>query len=62
SLTKSQVLIQWLHWTLTSGQGLADESQPTQLYYAPLPASAISVDEAGIQTMTFNGAAIPSCT
>jgi phosphate ABC transporter phosphate-binding protein len=62
TLTKSQVLVQWLHWTLTSGQGLVDESQPTQLYYAPLPASIISVDDAGIQTMTFNGAAIPSCT
>jgi len=62
SLAKSQVLVQWLHWTLTTGQGLANESQPTQLYYAPLPASILAVDNAGIQTMTFNGAAIPACT
>ncbi|HEY1197671.1 MAG TPA: phosphate ABC transporter substrate-binding protein PstS [Thermoplasmata archaeon] len=62
TLEKSQVLVQWVHWTLTTGQGLADESQPSQLYYAPLPASIITVDEAGIQTMTFNGAAIPACT
>jgi phosphate ABC transporter phosphate-binding protein len=62
TLEKSQVLVQWIHWTLSTGQGLADETQPSQLYYAPLPASIISVDEAGIQTMTFNGAAIPACT
>jgi phosphate transport system substrate-binding protein len=62
TLAKSQVLVQWLHWTLTTGQGLANESQPAQLYYAPLPASILAVDNAGIQTMTFNGAAIPACT
>jgi len=62
TLAKSQVLIQWLHWALTTGQGMADESQPTQLYYAPLPPSIVSVDEAGISTLTFNGAAIPACT
>ena len=62
TLDKSQVLVQWLHWALSTGQGLADESQPSQLYYAPLPQSIINVDEAGVQTMTFNGAAIPGCT
>jgi phosphate transport system substrate-binding protein len=62
SLTKSQVLVQWLHWTFTTGQGLANETQPSQLYYAPLPVSILAVDNAGIQTMTFNGAAIPACT
>ncbi len=62
SLDKSQVLVQWLHWALSTGQGLADESQPSQLYYAPLPQSIINVDNAGIQTMTFNGAGIPACT
>ncbi len=61
TLDKSQVLVQWLHWALSTGQGLADETQPSQLYYAPLPGSIINVDEAGIQTMTFNGAGIPSC-
>ncbi|MGP8159136.1 MAG: phosphate ABC transporter substrate-binding protein PstS [Thermoplasmata archaeon] len=62
TLDKSQVLVQWLHWALSTGQGLADESQPSQLYYAPLPQSIINVDDAGVQTMTFNGAAIPGCT
>ena len=61
TLVKSQVLVQWLHWVFGAGQGLADESQPVQLYYAPLPASIIAVDEAGVQTMTFNGAGIPAC-
>jgi len=62
ALDKSQALVQWLHWALSTGQGLADESQPSQLYYAPLPQSIINVDETGIQTMTFNGAGIPACT
>jgi phosphate transport system substrate-binding protein len=63
TLEKSQVLVQWLDWTLsTTAQGLANESQPTQLYYAALPAAILAVDQAGIQTMTFNGAAIPACT
>jgi phosphate ABC transporter phosphate-binding protein len=62
TLAKSQALVQWLHWTLTTGQGLADETTPTPLYYAPLPASIVAVDQAGIGTMTFNGATIPACT
>ena len=61
TLAKSQVLVQWLHWALTTGQPFADETSPTALYYAPLPAGVIAVDEAGISTMTFNGAAIPAC-
>ena len=63
TLAKSQVIVQWLHWTLSSAaQALVDETSPAQLYYAPLPQAIISVDEAGISTMTFNGAAIPACT
>jgi len=63
SLAKTQVIEQWLHWTLSSAaQALVDETSPAQLYYAPLPAAIISVDESGISTMTFNGAAIPACT
>ena len=60
---RAQILVQWLHYLLSaSGQAVADESQPAQLYYAPLPSSILSVDDSGIQTMTYNGAAIPACT
>jgi len=60
---RAQILVQWLHYLLSpSGQAVADESQPSQLYYAPLPSSIVSVDQAGVQTMTYNGAAIPACT
>jgi len=63
TLAKSQVLVQWLHWTVSAAaQGLVDESSPTQLYYAPLPQAMVNVDEAGISTMTFNGPTIPACT
>lgn len=63
SQVRAQIVVQWLHYLLSStGQAVVDESSPTQLYYAPLPAAVISADQAGIQTMTYNGAAIPACT
>jgi phosphate transport system substrate-binding protein len=40
----------------------SSSSTTVQLYYAPLPASILAVDRAGLQTMTFDGAAIPTCT
>ena len=63
TLSKSRVLVQWLDYVLSpAAQALANETQPSPLYYTALPASVIAVDQAGIQTMTFNGAAIPACT
>jgi phosphate ABC transporter phosphate-binding protein len=60
TLEKSEVLVAWLNWTLTKGQTLADQTSPIPLYYAPLPAPILAVDRAGIQTMTFDGASIPT--
>jgi len=62
SKSRSQVLVQWLDWALSTGQTLANETTPTQLYYAALPASIVALDRAGIASMTFSGGAIPSCT
>jgi phosphate transport system substrate-binding protein len=63
SVTRSQAVVQWLDFVLSpTAQAMANQSHPTQLYYAALPPSIVSVDRAGIQTMTFNGAAIPGCT
>lgn len=60
---RAQIVVQWVHYLLSSsGQAVVDESSPTQLYYAPLPAAVISADQAGLQSMTYNGAAIPACT
>jgi phosphate transport system substrate-binding protein len=59
SLLKAQVVIQWIEWALSSGQ---TDASGTNLYYAALPAAIVSVDQAGVQTMTYNGAAVPSCT
>jgi len=61
SLAKSQVLVQWLNWAITTGQPFADQTTPSELYYAPLPSSIVQIDQAGIQTMTFDGASIPAC-
>jgi phosphate transport system substrate-binding protein len=57
NLQKSEVLLQWLHWALSTGQGSAATN-----YYSPLPASVVAVDEAGLGTVTYNGAAVPSCS
>jgi phosphate transport system substrate-binding protein len=63
SLVRAQTVVQWLHYLLSAGgQAIVDETSPSQLYYAPLPASVITTDLAGIQSMTYNGAAIPACT
>ncbi len=62
TLAKSQVLVQWLSYILSpSAQALAN-SAAQELYYVPLTAPVLSVDDAGLQTMTFNGASIPACT
>jgi phosphate transport system substrate-binding protein len=57
TLLKSEVLLQWLNWVLTTGQG-----DTATNYYSPLPASVVSIDQAGLATATYNGAALPSCS
>jgi phosphate transport system substrate-binding protein len=57
TLQKSEVLLQWLNWVLTTGQGSAATN-----YYSPLPAAVVSIDQAGLGTVTYNGAAVPSCS
>ncbi len=62
SLNKTQVIIQWVTYILSpAAQALTDATSPTQLYYVALPSSILSIDQAGLSTMTFNGAAIPAC-
>jgi phosphate transport system substrate-binding protein len=57
TLQRSQVLLQWLHWVITTGQDDAATN-----YYSPLPASVVSIDQTGLGTVTYNGAGIPSCS
>lgn len=57
SLTKAQVLVQWLSWAITSGQPYAGP-----LSYVALAPAIVSIDKAGISSMTFNGASIPACS
>jgi len=56
SLEKSQVLVGWLDWVLGAGQGYAPG-----LDYTALTPAMVALDVAGLGTMTYNGAAIPSC-
>jgi phosphate transport system substrate-binding protein len=64
SLAKSQVIVQWLDWAVSpTAQAYANNTGgSTPLYYVPLPSSVVSVDQAGISTLTYNGAAVPACT
>jgi phosphate transport system substrate-binding protein len=59
TLEKSEVLVQWIDWILTTGQTLA--SSPT-LFYAALPASILAIDQAGVSTMTYNSAPVTTCS
>jgi phosphate transport system substrate-binding protein len=61
TLPRSQALVQWLTYILSPSSQLLANSTAHELYYVPLPASVVAVDTAGIQTMTWDGAAIPAC-
>jgi phosphate transport system substrate-binding protein len=57
TLQKAENLVNWLNWTVTYGQGYS-----AQNYYVVLPAGVVAADRQTIESMTFNGAAIPICT
>jgi phosphate transport system substrate-binding protein len=61
TLTKSQVIVQWLSWVLTTGQTYSEETSQG-LYYVSLPPAVVTIDQTGLNSMTFNGTAIPSCS
>ncbi len=56
SVAKSQVVRDWLNWTITTGQSLSNE-----LYYVTLPSGLVSIDQAGLGTLSYNGVPIPAC-
>ncbi len=60
TLQKSQVLVQWLDWVVSATEGQSYASG-ANLYYPGLPTSVLQNDVTGIDTMTYNGASIPSC-
>ncbi len=57
SVTDAQVLIQWLHYVLTTGQ-----SQSASVDYTNPPANIIAQDLNALNTMVYDGAPIPACT
>ncbi len=59
SLIKASVLVQWINWLLTTGQTYTNAGEE---FYAALPSGLLAVDQAGLATMTYDGAAIPACT
>lgn len=56
TLTKAENLVDFLHWVITTGQTY---SKP--LSYVPLPAYITTADNVTLNSMTFDGKAIPVC-
>jgi phosphate transport system substrate-binding protein len=52
---KATALVQFLWWMVHDGQQLGPA-----LEYAPLPSNVVSIDEASIQSITFNGQQLPT--
>jgi phosphate transport system substrate-binding protein len=53
--TKATALVQFLWWVVHDGQQLGPD-----LEYAPLPSNVVQIDEASIQSITFNGQTLPT--
>jgi phosphate transport system substrate-binding protein len=56
SLQKAEGLLNFVNWTITTGQ-----SYSGQLYYVPLPANVVAADQASLKLFTYSGAAVPLC-
>jgi phosphate transport system substrate-binding protein len=52
---KATALVQFLWWVVHDGQQLGPD-----LEYAPLPNNVVQIDEASIQSITFNGQQLPT--
>jgi phosphate transport system substrate-binding protein len=52
---KATALVQFLWWMVHDGQQVGPA-----LEYAPLPSNVVSIDEASIQSITFNGQQLPT--
>jgi phosphate transport system substrate-binding protein len=58
-LNRTQVIVDFLSWVLSPTGG---QAQAASLQYVQLPSALLSIDQAGLGTMTFNGQSIPACT
>ena len=56
TITNAENLVDFLHWVITTGQ-----TWSALLYYVPLPAFIVSADNTTINSMTFDGTAVPAC-
>lgn len=56
SLTNAEVLVQWLHWVLTTGQG-----ESNAVDYVNPPSNIVTQDLNALGEMTYQGTTIPTC-
>jgi phosphate ABC transporter phosphate-binding protein len=57
TVQKAQVLIEWLDWTIGTGQGYSTNDN-----YVPLTHALVQLDQTAIGQLTFGGKGIPACT
>ncbi len=53
---QADALVSFWNWTIHEGQ--ADSGQ---LYYVPLPANIVALDQTELAAFTYNGAAVAHC-
>ena len=56
SLANAEVLVQWLHWVLTTGQG-----ESNAVDYVNPPSNIVTQDLNALGEMTYQGSTIPTC-
>jgi len=56
TLTNAENLVDLLHWMITTGQ-----TWSALLYYVPIPSFIATADNTTINSMTFDGTAVPAC-
>jgi phosphate transport system substrate-binding protein len=57
SKTTTENLVDFLWWAVTQGQQYSPD-----LFYVPLPSTAVTFDESELNSVTYNGAAVSVCT
>jgi phosphate transport system substrate-binding protein len=56
---KAEDLVNWLNWIVNATEG---QSYSATLYYVPLPASVLTIDQTTVHSITYGGTAVPTCT
>ncbi|HLY76841.1 MAG TPA: substrate-binding domain-containing protein, partial [Thermoplasmata archaeon] len=59
TLQKAESLVNWLNWMVNATEG---QSYSPALYYVVLSSSVVAIDQTTINSITYGGAQVPTCT